>query len=466
MRALAVLVVLVCCAGTFAQVCSISTWRDEDLENPYDMTQPPLVDGDDICVLIKLNTTGAPFSCYNITITRVVMCTGTGQNLLPGDPSNPGATGCNTDLSQGELIINTLYDSETPDDVQSSYNPHLVIGPFKGSNKASFCFMSKAISQYNNVLQVDWHYTAAQCFQAEYNCDEGNCPAMPQTFVCSSDDTGDDSDDSCIIATTAPPTTTPVVTTTEPPPMTTLPPTTTPIVTTTPPPPTTTPVATTTEPSTTTPEPTTVPPTTTPDPTTTAPPPTTTVPATTTPEPTTTEPPTTTPEPTTTAPPPTTTVPPTTTPDPTTVPPPETTTPVPTTTAPVETTPDPTTTTPVETTTTPPTTTTSPPPPETTQPPLEGDGTCYSQYLVECKQDAQYVSVGLGCLYRKKPTDLSLWFSIGMLAFGFMSLLLFLVFALTLSEPGNDIGQDTEFFFVENDINGRSVRGGRGRPIF
>lgn len=162
---------------TNAQHCHLSIWRDEMLTLPYDMFQPPqFVGGDRVCVLAEIDTFTAPYPCYNITITRVVMCTGTHQNLLPGDPENPSQTGCNTPIVHGEVIQNTIYVAGHPEQQMSVYDPEVEFLVLPRQNRAAFCFLSKAISEWNNVIQVEWNYTASSCISAQ---DIPGCDGVP-----------------------------------------------------------------------------------------------------------------------------------------------------------------------------------------------------------------------------------------------------------------------------------------------
>lgn len=189
------LIILLLCTLTppaSAQRCNMTMWRDEFFTVPYNPFDPPqFVDGDEVCVLLIVDTNDAPCNSYDVTIRKITMCTGTTQNLIPGDPDNPGTTGCNTPIVSGEILRNVLYDSAHPNEQLAIYDPQLSLSMgHVYPNRASFCFLSKAITPWINVLQVDWVYNAtstANCIEVQaLGCDgiEGSGAVLDQCGVC------------------------------------------------------------------------------------------------------------------------------------------------------------------------------------------------------------------------------------------------------------------------------------------
>lgn len=176
-----------------AQECDLSLYKDPAQTVPYSIAlDPPFAQPARVCALVDIDVTDAPFPCYNITLTKVTLCTATLQALLPGDPSNPSATGCNTPITVGSLITNVLYDAANPHAVLSAYNPHFAfIGPAQ-HNKVTFCYDSHAFSPFNNVLQADWHYVAVGCSSNEA------CAAPADGGGCHICDASNPSDTDCV----------------------------------------------------------------------------------------------------------------------------------------------------------------------------------------------------------------------------------------------------------------------------
>jgi len=186
-----------------AQTCNVTLFQDEGFSEPYDLPPDTSVeDGARICALVLIDTTGAPYPCYEVTLTRVVICSGTAEELLPFGASGPGNTGCHTPISSGIVRTNTVYDSSLPNNVLASYNPNFeLVDTSAQPNVIKFCYNSKQITGFNNVIEVEWAF---------------NCSCRDNCGVCGGNNS------TC--ATTAPATTTPPPGTTGP--TTTPPPTT------------------------------------------------------------------------------------------------------------------------------------------------------------------------------------------------------------------------------------------------
>lgn len=148
-----------------APACSVALYTDGDFTEPLGEDAPP-VDGQRLCGEVRLNTTASsmPYPCYNVTVTRVKICSGTAQNLAPFDPSDPLNTGCHTPISGGVVRVNVIYDAETPNSVLASYNPYFEVVPTPGeANVARFCYDTKKLTEFNNVVEVEWFYDAIIC---------------------------------------------------------------------------------------------------------------------------------------------------------------------------------------------------------------------------------------------------------------------------------------------------------------
>ena len=146
--------------------CSMKFFDSTALIAPRNSTVP-VEDGESVCVLVEASQN--PEECYNITLTRVTICTATHQYLLPGDPNDPEHTGCNTPLSAGVMIQNVIYDVDRPGELLSTYDAHFTpmteLGP---QNFIGFCYDSKLITPYNNIVQVEYSYEESQCVQDEH----------------------------------------------------------------------------------------------------------------------------------------------------------------------------------------------------------------------------------------------------------------------------------------------------------
>lgn len=146
-----------------AQECSLVIYDGPPLDNIYNSsTSPPLSDGEPFCSVLSLNTTGAPYACYNITIDLIRLCLGTHQDLLPFDPEDPAHTGCNTEVTSGVVISSTIYDGSDPSLALAMYPAQLQFYEIT-VNKVSFCYLAKNFFGYNNVISVDFSYTATHC---------------------------------------------------------------------------------------------------------------------------------------------------------------------------------------------------------------------------------------------------------------------------------------------------------------
>ena len=145
---------------------NITLYTDDTFDIIYtDGVSAPYVDKDDrLCGALSIDTSSAPYPCYNITITKITICSGTHQDLLPYDPDDPANTGCHTSITDGILRKNILYDANNPNATLASYNPNTeILGPNVEANLAKFCFDVHKLTDFNYVIEADWVYEAIMC---------------------------------------------------------------------------------------------------------------------------------------------------------------------------------------------------------------------------------------------------------------------------------------------------------------
>lgn len=182
--ALLALLAIGCLAS--AQVSSLELYDAPDFQNilaPHNL----VFDGDTVCGLLLVNTTTAPYPCYNITVNRVRICTGTVQDLVQFDPADPGNTGCHTPIETGIIVTNTLYDSAHPASLLSIFYPHFHFQELTGNltvNAAAFCFDAGITEPFVSAIEVDWAYEAILCPDPDLNSgvdteDTGSCAGDP-----------------------------------------------------------------------------------------------------------------------------------------------------------------------------------------------------------------------------------------------------------------------------------------------
>ena len=166
------------CVGTVSaqpECGNITLYTDETFSEVHtDGISPPYVDGvGRACGKLFVNTDYAPYNCYNITVTKITICSGTHQDLLLYDPSDPMNTGCHTALTDGILRRNILYDVANPSAVLAAYNPNVeILGPNTVENLAQFCFDVHKLTEFNYIVEVDWVYEAISCPLTTYRFSE------------------------------------------------------------------------------------------------------------------------------------------------------------------------------------------------------------------------------------------------------------------------------------------------------
>lgn len=276
----------------------LQLYKDASFQTQYNPnTDGAFIDCSQICGVLSLDVPQQTLNCFNLTIDKVTVCSSTSGNLLAYDPQNPTTTGCNTVVpNNGVVLKNVVYDITKPGQQLSNYDAKFVFehDPPYTTGQMGFCFESRAFTQFNSLVQINWHSSAvnsSQCTligfqgaQAQDNDDNVPCidgqdaqghPCGPNGDNCTCgcgccsgnsghclDECGECQGDgsscdgapwqTCTLSTTAPPTTSPATTS----PATTLPTTTSPGttsgVTTSPAPTTTAPSSTTTAAPTTT----------------------------------------------------------------------------------------------------------------------------------------------------------------------------------------------------------------------
>lgn len=179
------------------QECTLTFYESPSLDAIYNVsTSPPLADGQLLCAVLFLNTSTAPYPCYNITIELVRLCMGTHEDLLPYDHNDPGHTGCNTPVSTGIVVSSVLHLWVAPEQQLALYPAELQF--FEESpNKVSFCYKTKNIFGYNSVMSVDFSYNATACHDPNPG---GNATSEEDDFECataSSTSTSDSGDLVC-----------------------------------------------------------------------------------------------------------------------------------------------------------------------------------------------------------------------------------------------------------------------------
>lgn len=88
---------------------SLYLFLDEGLVFPYNPSVEQVTNGTLLCGLFSLDVPLDSMNCYRQYIEGVSACTGTHQELTPGEDSLLDQTGCNTHVSRGSVVTEVLY---------------------------------------------------------------------------------------------------------------------------------------------------------------------------------------------------------------------------------------------------------------------------------------------------------------------------------------------------------------------
>jgi hypothetical protein len=172
----------------------LQLYKDASFQTPYNPAiDQAFVDCNQICGLLSLDVPQQTLNCFNLTIEKVTLCSSVTQNLLPYDSENPSATGCNTPISGGGSVTkNVVYDLTQPGVQLSNYNAKFMFekNPPYTTGQIGFCYESRAQTQFNSMVQINWHASAlnnTQCTligyqdQAQSQDNDDNVPCDQAT---------------------------------------------------------------------------------------------------------------------------------------------------------------------------------------------------------------------------------------------------------------------------------------------